>query len=82
MGIRKSNREGEFDQSTLNVCIEISQGNSFVQLLYANKKVFKAALFTIIKLKGINNLYFSLGMEKQILYFHPRNFYQQKREVY
>jgi hypothetical protein len=37
-GLRKSNRGGEFDQSTLYTCMEISQLNSFVELIYANKK--------------------------------------------
>jgi hypothetical protein len=37
-GIRKSNRGGEFDQSTLYACMEMSQQNPLVQLIYANKK--------------------------------------------
>jgi hypothetical protein len=39
VGIRKNNRGGEYDQSILCACKEISQWNPFVQLLYANKNV-------------------------------------------
>jgi hypothetical protein len=35
-GIRKSNQGGEFDQSTLYTSMEISQWNSFVQLIHAD----------------------------------------------
>jgi hypothetical protein len=34
---RKRNKEVEFDQSK-DACMEISQWNPFVQLIYANKK--------------------------------------------
>jgi hypothetical protein len=37
-GIRKSNRGGELNPSTLDVCMKISQRNPVVQLTYANKK--------------------------------------------
>jgi hypothetical protein len=35
---KASDRWGELDESTLYAYIEISQWNSFVQLIYANKK--------------------------------------------
>jgi hypothetical protein len=34
--IQKSNREGEFNQSTLCACMEISQWNPFGQVMYDN----------------------------------------------
>jgi hypothetical protein len=37
-GIRVSNRQDEYDQSTFYICMEISQWTPFVQLIYANKK--------------------------------------------
>jgi hypothetical protein len=37
-GGQKGNRGGGFDQTTLYSCIEISQWNSFVQLIYAHFK--------------------------------------------
>jgi hypothetical protein len=36
--MRKGNKGDEFDQNTLYAYIEISQWNSFVQLIYASKK--------------------------------------------
>jgi hypothetical protein len=36
--IRKSNQGDEFDQRALYSCMEISQWNYFIQLIYANKK--------------------------------------------
>jgi hypothetical protein len=36
MGLIKNNR-GEFGQSTLSACMEISQSKPFVKLTYANK---------------------------------------------
>jgi hypothetical protein len=36
-GLRKSNRGGEFDQSTLYSCMEISKWNSFMQSICTNK---------------------------------------------
>jgi hypothetical protein len=38
MGVRKSDREGKFDQSTLCECMEMTKWNLFVQLIYAKKK--------------------------------------------
>jgi hypothetical protein len=37
-GIKNSNRMGEFDQSTLHICTELSQWNFFVQIIYTNLK--------------------------------------------
>jgi hypothetical protein len=36
--ISKSNEDGKYDQSTLNACMEMSQGNPFVQFMYADIK--------------------------------------------
>jgi hypothetical protein len=38
-GIRKNDRGGEFNQSTLYACIGISWWNPFVQIIYAKKNV-------------------------------------------
>jgi myo-inositol-1-phosphate synthase len=32
-GIKESNGDGEFDQSTIYACIQISEGNPFVQYM-------------------------------------------------
>jgi hypothetical protein len=34
-----SNRGGEFDQSKLNACMETSQWDTFVQLIYTNNRI-------------------------------------------
>jgi hypothetical protein len=39
--VRKSNRQGEFHQSTLYACMEISEWNTFVQLIYSDKINYK-----------------------------------------
>jgi hypothetical protein len=36
--IRKGNRQGEFDKSTLYICMEVSLQNPFIQLTYTDAK--------------------------------------------
>jgi hypothetical protein len=38
-GRKRVIEEGEYDHSILYTCTEISQRNTFVQLIYANKKI-------------------------------------------
>jgi hypothetical protein len=38
-GIRKSKKGGEFDQTTLYACMEISQLNLLIKLICANNKI-------------------------------------------
>jgi hypothetical protein len=40
-GRRGRDRRGEFDLGTLYVCTKISQGNPFIQIMYADTKCKK-----------------------------------------
>jgi hypothetical protein len=47
-----SNRGDKFDQSILYVCIQISQWNPFVWLIYANKSIISTIAISAIKTKN------------------------------
>jgi hypothetical protein len=52
--MRKNNRGGEFDQTTLYACMEISQQNPFVQFTQANKRHKKYTPISFMNIKVVS----------------------------